>query len=79
MFADQTIAFSVTPVCPECGMEILTGGINVENDSICCSACGREMSFVEVMDYICAVQKKRTVADRFFHPLRFREFVDHFV
>lgn len=47
----KTIDFSTKPVCPECGRDIPTDGIDVEKDSIWCPICRREMSFVEVADY----------------------------
>ena len=54
----KTIDFSTKPVCPECGRDIPTDGIDVEKDSIWCPICRREMSFVEVADYS-LVQAKR--------------------
>ena len=54
----KTIDFSTKPVCPECGRDIPTAGIDVEKDSIWCPICRREMSFVEVADYS-LVQAKR--------------------
>ena len=54
----KTIDFSTMPVCPECGRDIPTDGIDVEKDSIWCPICRREMSFVEVADYS-LVQAKR--------------------
>ena len=57
----KTINFSTKPVCPECGRDIPTDGIDVEKDSIWCPICRREMSFVEVADYSLVQRTKERI------------------
>ena len=55
----KTINFATKPVCPECGGEIPTNEIAVEEDSAHCPTCGRVMSFAEVSDYSLVMAKRK--------------------